>query len=247
MGTTSFPETPLNADLERVIINLNTMAEELDHVFGGKIDTKNIREIAGWIATRYKLQSKDGDVGFNTEDTGSDDIRIWAGDTLGGTPKFTVTKGGILTAIAALFASSTGYPRVEMNSADGSIGAYQAADSYLEITPDAFGSTPGILMQSIANFAQMFLSNISQSLIIITPAGNSAIQISSGKDLDLSCNSGYHVKVKNWSTFQMADNGNTLQQELDILLTKANTNMVNISSLFAYCNNLDMRLTAIGG
>jgi hypothetical protein len=102
MGTTSFPETPLNADLEKVIINLNTMAEELDHIFGGKIDTKNIREIAGWIATRYKLQSKDGDVGFNTEDTVADDIRIWAGDAMSGTPKFFVTKSGKMTAQDAI-------------------------------------------------------------------------------------------------------------------------------------------------
>jgi hypothetical protein len=102
MGTTSFPETPLNADLERVIINLNTMAEELVHVFGGKIDTKNIREIAGWIATRYKLQSKDGDVGFNTEDTGADDIRIWAGDAMSGSPSFFVTKSGKMTAQDAI-------------------------------------------------------------------------------------------------------------------------------------------------
>lgn len=102
MGTTSFPETPLNADLERVIINQNTMAEELDHVFGGKIDTKNIREISGWVASRYKLQSKDGDVGFNTEDTVADDIRIWAGDSITGSPSFVVTKSGKVLASNAV-------------------------------------------------------------------------------------------------------------------------------------------------
>lgn len=102
MGTTSFPETPLNADLQRVIINLNMIAEELDHILGGKLDTKNIREIAGWVATRYRLQSKDGDVGFNTEDTAADDVRIWAGDAITGAPPFLVTKSGRLLASDAV-------------------------------------------------------------------------------------------------------------------------------------------------
>lgn len=200
MGTTSFPETPLNADLQKVIINLNMIAEELDQVFSN-IDTKNIREIAGWLASRYKLQSKDGDVGFNTQETAADDIRIWAGDVMKGSPNFKVTKAGILTAVAAIFMSAAGYPKVAMNMNNNLIQAYSDANNHVDISPAA-GTAPGIAwivagalnayLQStsagplLATFGGVPITLNSSSNINLSPDGNLNINGSSGKSVTVS-------------------------------------------------------------
>jgi hypothetical protein len=190
MGTTSFPETPLNADLQKVIINLNTIAEELDQVFSN-IDTKNIREIAGWLASRYKLQSKDGDVGFNTQDTAVDDIRIWAGDAMNGAPKFKVTKAGIMTAVAALILSAAGYPRIELNSTDTLLSAFADIDDYLSISPTsggapsigwtAAGDTSGYIGSSAT---LMTILALNDALMLLQADGNMTIRSFGSVDLD---------------------------------------------------------------
>lgn len=138
------------------------------------------------------------------------------------------------------------YPRIVFDSNNLELTAYQDADNYFRVAPDAFGSTPGIEMHSILASALIYL--LGSSLTLITAAGQAQIQISSGKNLDLFCNvtSGYKTRFDSWSAMLNVATGNTLQQDLDTLTTQGNTNMVDINSLFAYCNSLDMRLTAAG-
>lgn len=139
------------------------------------------------------------------------------------------------------------YPRIEFDSKDLAMAAYQTADKYFRVSPDAFGSTPGIEMINATAGALFYL--LGNSLRLSTPDYEAEMQISSGKDLDLLCNTtgGYHTRVNSWSAFQNKFNSRTLQDEIDTLTAQGNANMIDINSLFAYCNNLDMRLTALGG
>jgi hypothetical protein len=222
MGTTSFPETPLNADLQRVIINLNMIAEELDQVFSN-IDTKNIREIAGWLASRYKLQSKDGDVGFNTQDTAADDIRIWAGDAMNGIPKFKVTKAGKLTAVQAAFLSALGFPRITLNeSEDALLKASLDADHYIYITPDYVGGTPALVWQDPASSVQMFIAPNGTGDFILNPTQKIRIT-SSSNDVHLECATGYRISVNSWSVLHNRFNNISLQTELNNLQSQINS------------------------
>jgi len=186
MGTTSFPETPLNADLQKVIINLNMIAEELDQVFSN-IDTKNIREIAGWLASRYKLQSKDGDVGFNSQDTAADDIRIWAGDAMKGSPNFKVTKAGILTAVAAIFMSATGFPKVSMNLNSNLIQAFSDANNHVDFSPQ-IGGAPGIAW-IVGGVLNAYLQSTSAGPLF-TSFNGTKITLQPDTDLNLSATGG---------------------------------------------------------
>lgn len=108
-------------DLADLIAKTNKMVE---HLVNGRIDSKNVFEVGGWRVTLEQMSSKDGDVGFSTEDTGADDIRIWAGDAKDGVPKFVVTKSGILTAIDGDFAG-------KITADEGLIGGFAITSTTL--------------------------------------------------------------------------------------------------------------------
>lgn len=139
------------------------------------------------------------------------------------------------------------YPRIEFDSKDLAMAAYQTADSYFRVSPDAFGSTPGIVMSNALAAFLLYLNT--DSLRLITPDYVNGMQIASGEDLDLLCNTtgGYHTRVNSWSALQNKFNSRTLQDELDTLTAQGNANMIDINSLFAYCDMLDARITALGG
>jgi hypothetical protein len=106
-------------DLLNYVIRLE---RKLDYVLQN-MDSENIFEVGGWRVTPDQLASKDNDVGMSTEDTAADDIRFWAGDVITGSPKFTVTKSGILTAVDGNFEGT-------ITADSGTIGGWViAADS----------------------------------------------------------------------------------------------------------------------
>jgi hypothetical protein len=90
----------------------------------GYINSKNVFEVGGWRVNNTQLVSKDGDVGMSTEDTGADDIRLWAGDAKDGSPKFKVTKSGILTAVDGVFEG-------EITAESGEIGGFTITETAL--------------------------------------------------------------------------------------------------------------------
>lgn len=112
------------------------------------LESDNIIEVGNWIVEADQLIADDGDVGLSTADTAADDVRIWAGDKKDGTPKFKVTKSGILTAVSAILMSALGYPRVELNSINNLIGAYADADTYIAFIPNASGVPTLVLVDS---------------------------------------------------------------------------------------------------
>lgn len=117
-------------DLLNYVIRLE---RKLDYVLQN-MDSENIFEVGGWRVTPDQLASKDDDVGMSTEDTAADDIRFWAGDVKTGSPKFTVTKSGILTAVDGVFEG-------EITAESGEIGGFT-------ITATALTATTGGTIQN---------------------------------------------------------------------------------------------------
>lgn len=90
---------------EDIVNKVNLLVGELRNLMLG-MDSVNMFEVGGWLVTSDQLASSDGDVGMSTLDTAGDDIRFWAGDAIGGIPKFKVTKSGILSAVDGNFEGS---------------------------------------------------------------------------------------------------------------------------------------------
>jgi hypothetical protein len=121
----------------KLIRDLNFMLENLDN--------KNVVNVAGFLATETELMSKNGLVGLSSDGADPTSTRIWAGDVKTGSPNFKVTQAGIMTAVAALFQSAVGYPRVEINSANNLIAAFADPDTYVAFLP-SFNTVPAFVL-----------------------------------------------------------------------------------------------------
>lgn len=174
MSTTSLPRVPLGSDLERTQIVINQFLDEFDWLLGGFLDTKNVREIGGWLVSPDRLESKDKDVGMSTKDTGADDIRFFAGPN-GDVWFYYVTKSGKLYATDAFIkgriegsviigseikTSETSYPRIELSSLGTFFKALGSVDKSIEISVSTEG-TPGLFFKDPAGSALIDISTIS--------------------------------------------------------------------------------------
>jgi len=122
MPIPTFTKLPPSPEFNDLVNKINILISELQNLMLG-IDSVNVFEVGGWRVTSDQLASSDGDVGMSTTDTAGDDIRFWAGDAKTGSPKFTVTKSGILTAVDGNFDGT-------ITADSGTIGGWViAADS----------------------------------------------------------------------------------------------------------------------
>lgn len=178
--------------------------DEFLNLLEGRLSSINIREIAGFLVDLLTLKHKSGLVGMSAADPNNPDaVRIWAGHANLLQAPFRVLQNGKLFATDALITgrvegsvivgseiktSESTYPRAEMSSTNKLFAAYQSAENYVKLSPDAFGSTPGFTFHNGTGIdALIYLyNNIVQALSISTPAGAADISISSGKDLALS-------------------------------------------------------------
>lgn len=141
MPTVGFGRLNADATHEELVERVAKLEKTLEYLFSG-LDTKNIREVSGWRVRPTELVSRDGDVGMSTEDTGGDDIRIFAGAPGGNKENalFIVRKSGKTTIRTA-----SGFPRTEIDPQNNLIAAYSAPDSYVAIMPDYNGNIPTIV------------------------------------------------------------------------------------------------------
>lgn len=102
MPVPTFTKLGPSPEFNDLVKKINTLVSELQNLMLG-VDSINVFEVGGWRVTLDQLASSDGDVGMSTTDTAGDDIRFWAGDAKTGTPKFKVTKSGILSATDGIF------------------------------------------------------------------------------------------------------------------------------------------------
>jgi hypothetical protein len=96
--TYSAPQGPQSLDqIQDWIVKL---VRDLNYQFGN-LDNKNITNVANFLASETELKSKNGLVGLSSAVTGTNDIRIWAGNQLGGVPPFRVYENGTMVATNA--------------------------------------------------------------------------------------------------------------------------------------------------
>lgn len=101
---------------------------------------------------------------------------------------FTVDINGNVTMTSAVVRSSTGYPRVELNSNTNLIAAYQTANESIQINPNSFSGDPEINFFHGGGTSKGIFKYLSPDVVLVTPVGSTGISISSGNNLNLSSN-----------------------------------------------------------
>ena len=122
-----------NKSLDAMYDYIIRMERTLRYLFNGVLESSNIFEVGGWRVNNDDIQSKDGDVGMSTADTGGDDVRLWAGGADKDAAPWRVTKAGKMHATGATIESDSGYPKVVLDPAGDLIGAYTSATESIVI------------------------------------------------------------------------------------------------------------------
>lgn len=87
--------------LEQLREHVALLQKIVNYALTGNLSTENMLEISGWQVGDGKLISENGLVGLSSEDTGADDVRIWAGNTVKEQAAFRVYESGKMTATGA--------------------------------------------------------------------------------------------------------------------------------------------------
>lgn len=198
------------SELREIVASL---VKDIDFIINGNLDSKNAREIGGWLVGLQQLVSKDGDVGLSTEDTSGDDIRLFAGASGGNkeTAPFKVRKSGKMEATGALIQSTAGYPKVVLDPNGNLLGAYTSPGNYVAINPDDAGAPAiqifdgGLIRLSLKYTVESVVFFIPRDVIISSTAGS----------IYLSPGISRFVAVPNWSSFLNEASSQTLQQALN--------------------------------
>jgi hypothetical protein len=169
---------------EELIDLIAKIMKELEWVFGGHLDSLNIRTLTADKITTGTLDA--GVVTVRADYTGgafielsSTGIRINDGtkDT------FVADINGLVTMVGALVQSATGYPRIELNSAANLLGAYQTVGDAIKLTP-VYSSGPPALLFDIAAATRATISLLTD-LFSIATSGSTGIHLQSAQDLIL--------------------------------------------------------------
>jgi hypothetical protein len=188
--------------------------KEVKYLLNGGIDTLNVLELNAEVINAGILNA--GLVTVRADYEGGAFIEISANGIRindGTKDTFTANTQGHVTMTEALVRSSENFPKVELNGADNIFAAYAAIDQFIKIITDYLGSTPTIYHKNGTYEGVSYISN--NKYMFATAVGTSTdIDVSSGRDLYLSANTG-SVKVASWSKLYSINDTQSLKQELD--------------------------------
>lgn len=163
MSTLVVPQVSSGLSTEELSDLVAKLAKDVDW-FSRNIDSKNVRNIAGYNVSEFEIKHMSGIVGMSGYDYANPNaIRFWSGSANKEGAPFRVTQGGKLYATdgnftgnitgsvitggeiyGAYIATADGtFPRIEFSSVDNLLNAYNTASKYVSITPNQ-GTTPGI-------------------------------------------------------------------------------------------------------
>lgn len=183
MGVVSFPTVASGLSTEQLADLVARMIKEVEWLANGNIDSGNVRNIAGYNVDQTTLKHSSGIVGISGADpTNNNAIRFWSGNANPAIASFRVTQGGLLTTVGAQIMSSTGYPRVELNSASALIAAYQDANNHVDVVPTS-GTAPGIVWTD-AGSPRAYLQASSFGFLLVSFSSGMTFQ--SGSYLNLN-------------------------------------------------------------
>jgi hypothetical protein len=185
MGVVSFPSVSSGLSTEQLADLVARMIKEVEWLANGNMDSANIRNIAGFNVDQTTLKHSSGIVGISgANPTSGTAIRFWSGNADPTNAPFRVTQAGIMTAVGGLFQSSTGYPRVEVNSSSGLIGAYQSLGNAIRMIPTTGPGTPAFLFD-VGGVTLASIQQVPASSFQIGTFGTTPMFIQSGGAMDI--------------------------------------------------------------
>ncbi len=242
MPTVGFGRISADASFDEVIDRLAKLEKTLEYLFGG-LDTKNIREISGWLVNPNELVSRDRDVGMSTEDTAGDDVRFFAGAPGGDKEDapWRVTKSGIMNAVgailqSALIESASGYPKIVIDPEENLLKIMTSADKYIEFVP--FSNTTSTPVINVVD--------LDLNLAAVMHLTSTGFSILGAGVTDINMNSAAgSVKFSSWSNVKNAGTNKTLQAELNDIWTAIVNNQDDIDDLWTAIGALEARVSAL--
>lgn len=125
----TFPSLSANATMDQVIEHVAILQKTISFMMSS-INSTNITEVGGYVASDTDLMASNGAVGFSSADTAGNDLRIWAGNATTSVAPFRVYEDGSFIATKATI---TG----DINMTGGTI-------SWSAITPPSYGQITGV-------------------------------------------------------------------------------------------------------
>lgn len=219
----------------------NLVAELIDDVsfiMNGNIDSRNTREIGGYMVGLHELMSKNGEVGLSSIETSADDIRIWAGSSIPEAAPFRVYESGRMEATNGYFTGDivgstiTGsliqtqpagnYPRAGLSVVDNLFFAESSPFQYILMRASYTDNIPylsfydGVYNTQLRQHSTTFVMG-STNVIQIYPEDR--LVLTPVNDLELAPFSG-DVTVPSWSRLYNRSTNRNLQQELNSLSSR---------------------------
>lgn len=204
MGLWQAPQVSADMTQEQLLNLVATLIKDIDFLINGNIDSRNVREIAGFLVNLLTLMHKSGLVGMSAEDPQNPDaVRFWAGDADKENAPFRVTQKGAMHAVDAFITglitgsviigaeiktSENTFPRVEMSSLNNLIGAFQTAGNSIRIVPTSGPGTPAILFDLLG--VTKAIMQLADTIVGLTSSGTTDISLQSAKDISLSATAG---------------------------------------------------------
>lgn len=161
-------------------------------------------EIGGWKIGADYISDFAGAVGLSSKSTGSDDLRIWAGDSTPADAKFKVYESGYMEALNALFQGiiqastiigslietdvSGNYPRAEMSNTDKLFKAELNSNQNVSVTAN-FAGSPAYSLDTPNAKAIITPNNGISTTLVHATAGKLSVSAQSDK-LTLSAGGG---------------------------------------------------------
>lgn len=219
----SFSRPTGNESVAQLADMVAQLQKQVEFLMTGNLSSKNVREIGGWLVDNDRFSSVDGDVGMSTEDTGGDDVRIWAGGTDPETSPSHIRKSGKGKFTGVTIESGVGYPKIVMDPNGQLFAAYTASDTYVGITPDYLGNGPGqIAVRGGITEGGSYTTSGKYHLVAV-----SGLKIESGEDIEFDPSGLTGVIFSNWSRIYSkganSGTGQDLQNALDAKATSGVT------------------------
>lgn len=141
MPAINFPRVSSGMNAEQLADLVARCLKEVEWLANGNMDSRNIRNIAGYNVGPTDLKHSSGIVGMSgANPTDNNAIRFWSGNANPAIASFRVTQGGVLTAVGMVLQSSSSGERVVLDST----GLHTYNSSGVERMTIGTGPTRGI-------------------------------------------------------------------------------------------------------
>lgn len=237
-----------DASIPELVDYVVMLQKTVELQLGGNLDSTNAREFGGWHIGREELASKSGMVGLSTATTGSNDLRIWAGDTNRNNAAFRVYEDGFVFLSKMLLQTRSTYPRIALDSEANEFSIFSNSSAGIRIVVEPAFDYPQIIFtnglqetllgQTSTDF---FLAHFGQDLNI-QATRNIRLRPGTGTVIVDSWNDIYSEQQAQ-SLMTVAINANEGIQRADDALDEIDRIDININEIANRIDSLDARVS----